>query len=843
MGDPARASVAELIALFHRTGQGLQVQDYWARPYLSVQTSINSFVFKYFCSKRANFVCLEFQPGPRRTSAELLLVFTLFALLAQGQIFPGRNAGPIGGSQAPATSPAKPGVTPPKPVRRADAPAQDEILVSAIQQVVEGSKRFLLGRAVLETTEILLKADEIIYDEETGEAEAKGNVEYTSVETGEKLWANRIEYNLKEESGKFYEVRGSSPVKMDPRPGLLISPNPFVFQGRWAEKIKNRYILHDGFLTNCKLPKPAWRLTSPKFDIIPGDRALAHKSFFKVGRIPILYAPIFYKSLEEQPRKSGFLTPNIGTSSRRGFMYGLGYYWAINRSYDAMYRSQLFTQRGFAHEVNFRGKPKPGADFNFYLYGVNDRGRLGDDGNRYKEGGYLFNATGKSPLGKGWEVNANINYLSSFLFRQAFTQSFNEAIFSEVNSTAYVSKNWSTFTLHGVFSRHQLFQSSSENDQIVIRKLPSFEFLSRDRQINTRVIPLWVSLESSAGFFRRRQPLFETRSFMERFDVAPRVTTAFHWKGFHILPSMTFHSTTYGSSRDRETFQVKGNNVVRTAADFQVDLVTPTLEKIYNAPRWLGGRMKHVIEPRAHLRKVSGINNFLDIIRFDEIDLLANTTEGEVSLTNRFYTRKGDEAYEILTWQVRQRRYFDPTFGGALIEGQRNVFASSLSLTGYSFFDRPRSYSPIVSSLRLRPLSPAMLEWRTDYDPFWQRITNSTVTADVRVKQRYAIAVGHNQVRGAPAVSPNANQLLGRIGMGSEGGRGWNAGFSAVYDYRINTLQFATSEVSYNSDCCGLSVQYRRFSFGTRNENQFLVSFSVANIGSFGTLRKQEKLF
>ncbi len=64
-----------------------------------------------------------------------------------------------------------------------------------------------------------------------------------------------------------------------------------------------------------------------------------------------------------------------------------------------------------------------------------------------------------------------------------------------------------------------------------------------------------------------------------------------------------------------------------------------------------------------------------------------------------------------------------------------------------------------------------------------------------------------------------------------------------VYDYRINQLQYATTQVTYNSDCCGISVQHRRLSFGTRNENQFLVSFSVANIGSFGTLRKQEKLF
>jgi LPS-assembly protein len=56
-------------------------------------------------------------------------------------------------------------------------------------------------------------------------------------------------------------------------------------------------------------------------------------------------------------------------------------------------------------------------------------------------------------------------------------------------------------------------------------------------------------------------------------------------------------------------------------------------------------------------------------------------------------------------------------------------------------------------------------------------------------------------------------------------------------------MQFATTEISYNSDCCGLSFQYRRFSFGTRNENQYLVSFAIANIGSFGTLRRQERMF
>ena len=79
--------------------------------------------------------------------------------------------------------------------------------------------------------------------------------------------------------------------------------------------------------------------------------------------------------------------------------------------------------------------------------------------------------------------------------------------------------------------------------------------------------------------------------------------------------------------------------------------------------------------------------------------------------------------------------------------------------------------------------------------------------------------------------------------VGNDNRRGWNTAFSAIYDFRIGVMQFATTQVTYNTDCCGFSVQYRRFSFGTRNENQFRIAFSVANIGSFGTLKKQERLF
>jgi LPS-assembly protein len=50
-----------------------------------------------------------------------------------------------------------------------------------------------------------------------------------------------------------------------------------------------------------------------------------------------------------------------------------------------------------------------------------------------------------------------------------------------------------------------------------------------------------------------------------------------------------------------------------------------------------------VIEPYVIYRKVSGINNFDRIIRFDYIDAIADTNEIEFGIANRFFTRRSTE--------------------------------------------------------------------------------------------------------------------------------------------------------------------------------------------------------
>lgn len=752
-----------------------------------------------------------------------------------------------------------------------------EVLVLATHKEIKGEWTHLKGAAELRSPGMILRADEIDYNSETGYAEARGNVYYENYERREKIWATRVEYYTREARGTFYDVRGETFPKIEARPNLYRTENPFHFEAKWAEREDGTYILHEGMLTNCVLPDPWWTLKAPEFTIVPGESARVHNGILRIRGVPILFAPWFYKSLKEGERRSGFLTPNIGNSNRRGQMFGGGYYWAISRSYDATYRAQYFTTRGLAHQVDFRGKPTRDSDFNFALYGVADKGlpvnqtvNVADPSNpgstmavtqsvRQKASGFSIDAAGQAKLPYGFYGRSELNYLSSFQFRQEFTESITEAIASEIQSIGFVEKDWSTFHLSTAFTRLQNFRTS-ESDIISIRKLPEIRFASRSRKWK-KDTPVYVSFDTAWGLVRRSQPLFQTRQFVNRLDVAPRIFVPLEWKGFHIVPSYAPRLTYYDSSLIQE--EIRGDNLARGSQEFALEILPPSLARVFDRKGIWGEKLKHVIEPRVALRYVNGVSEFNDIIRFDSTELVSNTNEAEFTLTNRFFGKRGDDVDEVFSWELRHKRYFDPDFGGAVVAGRRNVVASALDLSTFTFLNQPRHYSPVGSTFRISPATRYGILWRADYDPFYGQFLNSITAVDARFGDFLAV-IGHNRVRSTPLLvdpdqklseeaardvpsskllSPPANQLLTTLAWKDSLKRGWSAAFNNWYDFRTSTIVTSTGQLTYNTDCCGFSVQYRRFGFANRSENQFRFSLTIANIGAFGTLRKQERLF
>ncbi|HWF11720.1 MAG TPA: hypothetical protein VG297_24800, partial [Bryobacteraceae bacterium] len=176
-------------------------------------------------------------------------------------------------------------------IPRIDAPARGEYDLSFDFQESEGGVSHLHGHVVVELYNATLKADDMEYDENTKIFKATGNVSYRNYLHDEIIYCDRAEYNRGTERGTFHHVRGYTKTKVVARPGVLTTQEPFYFEGAYAEKIEDKYLLHDGIITDCHIPHPWWTLHSNLFDIIPDDRAVTHSGVFRVKSVPVFYFP------------------------------------------------------------------------------------------------------------------------------------------------------------------------------------------------------------------------------------------------------------------------------------------------------------------------------------------------------------------------------------------------------------------------------------------------------------------------------------------------------------------------------------------------------------------------
>jgi LPS-assembly protein len=97
---------------------------------------------------------------------------------------------------------------------------------------------------------------------------------------------------------------------------------------------------------------------------------------------------------------------------------------------------------------------------------------------------------------------------------------------------------------------------------------------------------------------------------------------------------------------------------------------------------------------------------------------------------------------------------------------------------------------------------------------------------------------------GSKASIINSQQVTPFLSIGKPSGKGFNLAVNSGYDFNQGVLQYGGAQAVYNWDCCGLSFGYRHFDLGTiRNENQYLYSFTLANFGSIGDIRRSNSIF
>jgi LPS-assembly protein len=793
--------------------------------------------------------------------------------------------------------------------------SQEEVTITALQQEKNGPLYMLRGKAEIRYETYVLNADEITYNSDSGDATAEGHVVLDGGPNDEHIEANHGTYNLKSESGRFEYVTGSIGARLHGNRLVLTSSNPFFFSGKAVEKTgPDHYKVYDGTVTTCELPRPRWEFSAHKVVVDVGGTAKIYHSTFGIKGIPILYLPFATLPAERLPRQSGFLIPNIGTSSIKGVILGESFFWAINRSMDAHIGAEYFSKRGWSPQGEFRARPSDKSYVDVNYFSVLDRGY----GNpRVNQGGEEVRLTAEDEFGHNFRGVADIDYLSSFVFRLAFSEVFTQAVNSEVKSDAFLSNATGGYFYNAKMERYQDYESTTSGQVITILHAPGAELGSVDHQLGNS--PFYWSYDAALEGLSRSDPVFSpalprfsTAPLLARLDLSPDLSLPLRIGGWSFRPALSLRDTTYTQELHLSASGARSaisDTITRRALEGSVEVRPPALNRVFDR-EFLGRKWKHVIEPRVVYHYVTGVDNFSDILRFDARDILTNTNEVEYAVVNRLYAKRrsqkencgqpgmptlfvggpvphnpvpwirqsqptetpcnsGPETREIVTWELAQKYFIDPTFGGALSPAQSSLFTSTstIDLTGIGFLVQPRHLSPLVSRLRIQSTSNTDIEWDLDYD-FKQAQCEKTVSslcASIRSSAAINASTAFVNYHVGPLtfgagdallrVPPEAgfqvpissqafNQFRVLLGYGHTNKPGFSAATNIGFDANLNFLQYAAVQTTYNWDCCGINLEFRRFALGSvRNENQYRFTFALANLGSLGNLRRPERLF
>ena len=724
------------------------------------------------------------------------------------------------------------------PPQQARVPTRRGLVqLEAQQQRKQGNIFYADGDVDIHYEGVRLRADHAQYNSESGEARVEGHVLYDS--EAQSLSATDGTYNLRTGQGTFHNVRGTVRAVRLSNKNVLVSQNPFLFSARVVRRINEQtYQVYNAWVTVCPADRPTWKFHTRRATIRIDKGARLHSANFRLLGMPILYLPYASVPVGRHLRQSGFLIPEIGQSTLKGFILGDAFYWAPVSWFDSTVNAELFSRRGEALIADLRAKPSDDFSATYHFFGVDDRGLPGPNGVRMPQGGHESHFTMDAELPKGWRAVADVNTLSSLTFRLAFASTFAEAVNAEVASTAFLTNNFHGFSLNFAGSGYKNYFSISPETSIELRTAPEVRFDSVD--LAPWKWPVYFGIDTYADGVSRTDPGLETPTFVSRTEVAPRITLPLHWGPWIGLTS-TFAARVTRYGEQESAGAPVSSSLVEKTAEVTVDLRPPSFDRIYGDG---DSRWKHVIEPDVTYRYVTGINDFAGILRFDENDTLTDTNEVEYSITQRLFHGTADGTDEVVTWRVAQKYYFDPTFGGAIVPGQRNVFQALDDLSPFAFADGVRRFSPVTSDFRVIPGGRYEVELLQDFDTQKNLLVANGTLLKLKPYRESFLTLAHFLTHGDSVLQPRSNQVRLQAGYGEVNRPGFNLTTGLSYDFLSHFIQNQSVVASYNGSCCGLAFEFRRLSLGpVREENQFRVALLIANLGTAGNVRRQEKLF
>lgn len=451
--------------------------------------------------------------------------------------------------------------------------------------------------------------------------------------------------------------------------------------------------------TSCPLGNRDWFLRADRIDIDQKEQQGTGRNVrLEFKGVPLLYSPVISFPVGDA-RKTGFLFPTFGSSSRNGFELAAPWYWNIAPNYDATLTPGIMSKRGATLGAQFR-----------YLLG-RSRGQIDADlvpsDEQTGTDRSLLRFTHTTDFAQRLRFEANVANASDSAWFEDFglgPEGTSVLFLERVARLTYLDTHWRAV---GLVQQFQTIDQTITDADRPYARLPQVVVRGR-----------WGGSLGPGFTFRGEAVRFDREEGVtgSRFDLEPTVSWAWRRPGMFVVPSAGFRATSY-SLEDQTT---PDSSPTRTAP-----IATLDAGLVFERT---GSRTLQTLEPRV-LYTYIPYREQSDIPLFD-------TGLPDLNLVQLFRPERyvgGDrlgDANQVALGATT--RLVEAASGRQLVEA---------TLGQIYYFERPRVQLPgepvqrtSTSDLIAQVMVSAYRNWNVQLGQQWNTQENRSVRSEIRVQ-------------------------------------------------------------------------------------------------------------
>lgn len=570
------------------------------------------------------------------------------------------------------------------------------------------------------------------------------------------------------------------------------------------------FTLTEGTVTACDGLDPSWKFSVKSGRVTLEDYARLKNATFTLGGVPLLWSPyILWPALRE--RASGFLVPGLGYNSTRGGYFGLSYYWAIGRSWDATFSGDFYTQKYYGLGAELRAQPSLGTRLEGTYYTIWDPTV---DHWRWETQGQLV-SDDIAPKVRGvvtWLDFSDPNFF------QDFNRNFALGSTRSLKSEGFLTWGPDPWALNLRLSREEAI-GFSDGSSVISERLPTLEARLRPTPFFGQAV--FVEVAAQGGLLHTDRGAGQPIGTYDRFDLFPQVSVP-----LSIAPWLSLDAsvgpriTTYGMSLSADGTALLPERYTREALVTDLQLTGPSFSRLFDWSLGPFTKWKHVIEPRAEWTTLSGRDDFSQTPLFDEIDSLTPTNALRYSLLQHLLA-KGEKggSREVASFEIARYYYFRLPGEG----------------TPYGPGPIAQRTSPTDFILRVNAAQGLNLDSRVSLDTHFSQVTSASVTAILTGGERsLALSLFDSHPVVIPAeADPGASAQLRISGGIPILPKRLRFDVEANYDLTKGKMLESRSLLTLQASCFKILVEYRDLRTGDSPSRDYRVALTLRNVGSF----------